>query len=572
MPSTPTEVPEAHVPNSASNSLEQANVNEHENSGFQIDKKEKHLSLNKDIWNGDTSDKSNDSGGFQAEASSAHLNYTSNATIVMGNGAQELTAVLEPSEMLIRAPDSVQNSLKLASEDAKTEQPVLTLNKPEAELEVREQLQSKDIEREAKSLQTATSDQAEKCSQEVTFDQAEKCLQEATSDQGEINVSQAKGLSDETAKDRLSLNEDEILNKSENIDPLTQVVGGNINDSKADKKDISETAEENVSNEPMDILGNGLLTKSIVKKGDGVLTRPLQGQKVTLKTEGLLPDGTVIDKNESISFILGDGDVISGWDIAVALMELNEVAELKCDAKYAYGSQGRFPDVPSNTAIVYTLELLDKEPGPNYSFIPLDERLLHASVKKERGNYLFARNDFHGAINSYIKAISIIDQEDNSDITGKSNQIPGEKIKCFNNLAAAQIKIERYSEAIKSCEEVLKHDINNVKALFRMGRAYAAQGETKEAIAQMKKALKLEPETKDLNMTKRKKRIIHQELSKLTKKLSKETQSERNMCKKMFRTDKPPSKPSSDYSSWKWSIIAGSLVVVLLSLGVAYFR
>ncbi|XP_029646309.1 peptidyl-prolyl cis-trans isomerase FKBP8 isoform X3 [Octopus sinensis] len=521
MPSTPTEVPEAHVPNSASNSLDQASVNEHEGSSFQIDKKEKHLSLNKDIWNGDTPDKPDDSGGHQAEASSGHLNYTSNATVVIGNGAQELTAVLEPSEMLIRAPDSVQNSLKVASNDEKTEQPVLTLNKPEAELEVREeQLQSKDIESEAKCLQTATSDQAEKCSQEVTFDQAEKCSQEATSDQGEINVSQAEGLSDETAKDRLSQNEDKILNKSENIDSLAQAVGENINDSKADKKDISETVEENVSNEPMDILGNGLLTKSIVKKGDGVLTRPLQGQKVTLKTEGLLPDGTVIDKNESISFILGDGDVISGWDIAVALMEINEVAELKCDAKYAYGSQGRFPDVPSNTAIVYTLELLDKEPGPNYSFIPLDERLLHASVKKERGNYLFARNDFHGAINSYIKAISIIDQEDNLDITEKSDQIPGEKIKCFNNLAAAQIKIERYCEAIKSCEEVLKHDPNNVKALFRMGRAYAAEGETKEAIAQMKKALKLEPETK----------------------------------------------------SWKWSIIAGSLVVVLLSLGVAYFR
>lgn len=249
-PSTPTEVPEAHVPNSASNNLDQANVNEHEKSNFQIDKKEKHLSLNKDIWNGDTSDQPNDSGGYQAEASSAHLNYTSNATVVIGNGAQELTAVLEPSEMLIRAPDSVQNSLKLASEDAKTEQSVPTLNQPEAEIEVSEQLQSKNIESEAKSLQTAMSDQAEKCSQEVT------------SEQSEANVSQAEGRSDETTNDRLSQNEDVILNKSENVDSLTQVVGGNVNDSKA-KNDISETVEENVSNEPLDILGNGLLTKLV---------------------------------------------------------------------------------------------------------------------------------------------------------------------------------------------------------------------------------------------------------------------------------------------------------------------
>lgn len=389
----------------------------------------------------------------------------------------------------------------------------------------------------------------------------------------DINIDKKTDTASELNKDEkvfpLKPEENAVLNEEPKssvgeIAPLKTEVNQEADES---LKNLPKTFKEEDVKEPeelMDILGNGLLLKKVLKAGNGHMTRPAHGQRVALKTEGKLENGTIIDKNDRIEFVLGDGDVISAWDIAVALMEENEIAELKCDAKYAYGSLGRSPEIPGNATITYTLALIGKEDGPNYNFMSIDERIYHGSLKKERGNYLFSRSDYRGAINSYLKAISIIDNENVSfeEPPKKLQQLLEDKIKCYNNLAAAQLKADYYDAAIKSCEGVLKHHPENVKALFRMGKAYAAKGETKEAIIQMKKALKLEPETK----------IIHQELSKLTKKLTKETQSERNMYKKMFRTTKTPVKPSVEHSRWKWPVIAGSLAVVLLSVGVAYFR
>lgn len=44
------------------------------------------------------------------------------------------------------------------------------------------------------------------------------------------------------------------------------------------------------------------------------------------------------------------------------------------------------------------------------------------------------------------------------------------KVKCLNNLAASQLKLERYDVARKSCILALEHQPDNVKALFRMGK------------------------------------------------------------------------------------------------------
>lgn len=53
------------------------------------------------------------------------------------------------------------------------------------------------------------------------------------------------------------------------------------------------------------------------------MTRPAHGQRVALKTEGKLENGTIIDKNDRIEFVLGDGDVISGEILSLALIVKN---------------------------------------------------------------------------------------------------------------------------------------------------------------------------------------------------------------------------------------------------------
>ena len=58
------------------------------------------------------------------------------------------------------------------------------------------------------------------------------------------------------------------------------------------------------------------------------------------------------------------------------------------------------------------------------------------------------------------------------------------------------IQVEIYDAAIKSCNAVLSVQPNNVKALFRKGKCFAAMGDVNSAIAAMKKALHYESDSK----------------------------------------------------------------------------
>ena len=44
------------------------------------------------------------------------------------------------------------------------------------------------------------------------------------------------------------------------------------------------------------------------------------------------------------------------------------------------------------------------------------------------------------------------------------------KVKCLNNLAASQLKLDHYRAALRSCSLVLEHQPDNIKALFRKGK------------------------------------------------------------------------------------------------------
>lgn len=48
------------------------------------------------------------------------------------------------------------------------------------------------------------------------------------------------------------------------------------------------------------------------------------------------------------------------------------------------------------------------------------------------------------------------------------------KVKCLNNMAASQLKLDHYDAALKSCVSALEHQPDNIKALFRMGKVRVA--------------------------------------------------------------------------------------------------
>ena len=98
----------------------------------------------------------------------------------------------------------------------------------------------------------------------------------------------------------------------------------------------------------------------VLQEGTG--ESPKKGTKVTAHYTGKFADGRVFDssvqRGQPISFTVGAGQVIDGWDEAFLSMKKGEKRVLIIPSKLAYGERGRGPIGP-NTPLVFEVELVD---------------------------------------------------------------------------------------------------------------------------------------------------------------------------------------------------------------------
>jgi len=80
------------------------------------------------------------------------------------------------------------------------------------------------------------------------------------------------------------------------------------------------------------------------------------GQKVTVKYVGTLTNGKRFDAGD-ISFRLGAGEVIKGWDLGVAGMRVGGKRKLRIPPDAAYGKRGAPPTIPPNATLLFDVEL-----------------------------------------------------------------------------------------------------------------------------------------------------------------------------------------------------------------------
>jgi FK506-binding nuclear protein len=81
------------------------------------------------------------------------------------------------------------------------------------------------------------------------------------------------------------------------------------------------------------------------------------GQKVTVKYVGTLTNGKRFDAGD-ISFRLGAGEVIKGWDLGVAGMRVGGKRKLRIPPDAAYGKRGAPPTIPPNATLLFDVELM----------------------------------------------------------------------------------------------------------------------------------------------------------------------------------------------------------------------
>lgn len=81
--------------------------------------------------------------------------------------------------------------------------------------------------------------------------------------------------------------------------------------------------------------------------------RPMHLDWCKVSFTGKLDDGTVVEEADHMELHLGDNEVVQGLDMAIALMNLGEKAEVKVNARFAYGELGLKND-SDNTIVVPT--------------------------------------------------------------------------------------------------------------------------------------------------------------------------------------------------------------------------
>ncbi|KAK2406123.1 70 kDa peptidyl-prolyl isomerase [Trifolium repens] len=279
--------------------------------------------------------------------------------------------------------------------------------------------------------------------------------------------------------------------------------------------------------------------KKIIKEGEGY-ERPNEGAVVKLKLIGKLQDGTVFlkkghgdDEEDLFEFKTDEEQVIDGLDRAVITMKKGEVALLTIAPEYAFGSsesQQELAVVPPNSTVHYEVELVSFVKDKESWDMNTEEKVEAAGKKKEEGNGLFKAGKYSKASKRYEKAVKFIEY-DTSYTEEQKKTAKALKVACNLNNAACKLKLKDYKQAEKLCTKVLELESTNVKALYRRAQAYIQLADLDLAEFDIKKALEIDPNNRDVKLEYK---TLKEKMKEINKK---DAQFYGNMFSKMKKLD-----------------------------------
>ncbi|CAI0561171.1 unnamed protein product [Linum tenue] len=255
-----------------------------------------------------------------------------------------------------------------------------------------------------------------------------------------------------------------------------------------------------------DICKDGGIFKKIVVEGEK-WENPKDLDEVFVKLIGKLQDGTVFLKKghedgQLFEFKTDEEQVIDGLDRAVMTMKKGEVALLTIAPEYAFGTSESKQDlsvVPPNSTLHYEVELVSFVKEKESWDMNTQEKIEAAGKKKEEGNVLFKAGKYVRASKRYEKAVKFVEY-DTSFSDEEKKQSKALKVACNLNDAACKLKLKDYKAAEKLCSKVLEMDSRNVKALYRRAQAYIQLADLELAEFDIKKALEIDPNNRDVKL------------------------------------------------------------------------
>jgi len=122
--------------------------------------------------------------------------------------------------------------------------------------------------------------------------------------------------------------------------------------------------EKNKSEDDVVSTASGLQYR-VLAEGTGQVAK--DGDTVSVHYTGTLIDGlkfdSSVDKNQPLTVVLSDGQLIQGWIEMLRLMKKGSKVKVWIPSNLGYGEMGKPPFIAGNSLLVFDMELLDIKPA-----------------------------------------------------------------------------------------------------------------------------------------------------------------------------------------------------------------
>lgn len=279
------------------------------------------------------------------------------------------------------------------------------------------------------------------------------------------------------------------------------------------------------------------IVKTIIHAGTKTVNF-VPGTKVVFhfKTTKCDPERTVIDDSKAMDspmeLVLGKQFKLEVWEVIVQKMALNEVARFRVDKSLVtaypfvsktlrevgkpqsekrshhccgvtlqnegigYDDLNELIKYPQD--LEFTIELthaiLPDEYEKESWQMTEDEKLKSIPDIKEKGNALFKKRDYDGACEMYGKGIGILEQLMLAEKPNDEEWLALNRLKTPLLLNYVQCKLiqKEYYAVIEHCTTILKHEPDNVKALYRRGKGYIGAWDEENAVKDLRRVAELD--------------------------------------------------------------------------------
>ena len=200
---------------------------------------------------------------------------------------------------------------------------------------------------------------------------------------------------------------------------------------------------------------------------------------------------------EDFEVTLGEGDTLLTELLDKVLMSMEEGETGYIKSKVSATGQPISELGFSAKGLNFNISLKSLNRAADSVDLEPDESLDRAQHHKDKGTSLFKEGRFTFAEKRFIKSIGYLEQLSPTKLPlDMRKQCRTLQTQIHLNMAACNLKAEKWDIVIKHCDVVISEDDKNVKALYRKGLAYTGLLNYDNALIVMNRASAIDPNNK----------------------------------------------------------------------------